>query len=321
MSKQAKTWLITAASLVALGLIMFAVAMTVHDWDFTQLNTAKYETNTHSLSDEFADISIKTETADIVFLPSDDGKSKIVCSEPENAKHSVMVQDSTLIINEVDQREWYEYIGITLGTPKITVYLPNVEYGMLLIREDTGDIEIPQNFRFADIDILTSTGDVKNEASARECIKIKTSTGDIRVQTISANTLDLSVSTGKVIAASITCTGDVKISVSTGNVKLTDITCKRVVSTGSTGKISLENVIAAEHISIERNTGDINFDGCDATEMIIKTSTGDVTGSLLSDKVFFTESNTGSVNVPQTVTGGKCTITTDTGDIYIQIQN
>ncbi|MBQ2766594.1 MAG: DUF4097 family beta strand repeat protein [Clostridia bacterium] len=321
MGKRTKIWLITATFLVALGLIIFASAMTVHDWDFTQLNTAKYETNTYSLSDEFADISIKTETADIVFLPADNGKCKVVCYEPQNAKHFVGVQDSSLIIQEVDEREWYEYIGITLGTPKITVYLPDDEYGMLFIREDTGDIEIPPNFRFADIDILTSTGDVKNEASASETIKIKTSTGDIRVQTISADTLDFSVSTGKVIAHSITCTGDVRITVSTGDTKLNDITCKRVLSTGSTGKISLANVIAEEQISIERNTGDINFEGCDAAEITIKTSTGDVSGSLLSEKIFIVETETGNVNVPRTVTGGKCEITTDTGNIYIKIQN
>ena len=59
------------------------------------------------------------------------------------------------------------------------------------------------------------------------------------------------------------------------------------------------------------NTGDVKFDACDASEISVKTDTGDVTGSLLTDKVFITNTDTGRVNVPQTATGGRCEIITD----------
>ena len=72
--------------------------------------------------------------------------------------------------------------------------------------------------------------------------------------------------------------------------------------------------------SIERSTGDVRFTDCDAAEICVKTDTGDVTGSLLSDKVFITNTDTGSVNVPETISGGKCEIITDTGDIKITIK-
>ena len=51
----------------------------------------------------------------------------------------------------------------------------------------------------------------------------------------------------------------------------------------------------------------------------MKTDTGDVTGSLLSDKIFLAESDVGSVDVPKTTTGGVCEIRTDTGKIAITI--
>ncbi len=47
---------------------------------------------------------------------------------------------------------------------------------------------------------------------------------------------------------------------------------------------------------------------------------GDVKGTLLSEKAFFAESDTGDIDVPKTNVGGRCEITTDTGDIQIQIQ-
>ena len=59
----------------------------------------------------------------------------------------------------------------------------------------------------------------------------------------------------------------------------------------------------------------------DAGELTVLTGTGDVTGSLLSAKVFITHSDTGMVDVPETTTGGKCKITTDTGDISMDVLN
>ena len=78
-------------------------------------------------------------------------------------------------------------------------------------------------------------------------------------------------------------------------------------------------VIAENKFSIERSTGNVKFDGSDAAEIFVKTDTGDVTGSLLTDKVFIAQTDTGDVDVPKTVTGGRCEIMSDTGNIKIKI--
>ena len=145
------------------------------------------------------------------------------------------------------------------------------------------------------------------------------STGDIYVESISANSLDITVSTGKVTVSNVTCDADMTIGVSTGNTYLTDIVCKNLISTGSTGDLSLKYVISTEKISIERSTGDVTLDRSDATEIFITTTTGKVEGSLLANKIFIANTNTGHVDVPSSVTGGKCEITTCTGDIKITI--
>ena len=82
----------------------------------------------------------------------------------------------------------------------------------------------------------------------------------------------------------------------------------------------MKNVVATGTISIKSDTGDVRFEGSDAIEISVKTDTGDVTGTLLSEKVFITETATGRVNVPKTTSGGKCEITTETGDINISIK-
>ena len=74
-------------------------------------------------------------------------------------------------------------------------------------------------------------------------------------------------------------------------------------------------------MNIKRDTGDVKLDKCDANNIIIETSTGDVTGTLLSNKKFIVETSTGYKKVPESITGGICTITTSTGDVVIDVVN
>lgn len=285
----------------------------------TACSLSDYETNIHKINEEFYNISIKTDTADIAFVPSNDGMCRVACYEEAKISHSVEVQNGTLTVNVVNNKKWYDYIGVNIDSPKITVYLPEVEYSSLVIEASTGDIEISKDFKFKSIDISLSTGDVKCYASATEAIKIAASTGDIFAESISAGSLDITVSTGKVTVSSVTCEGDITVGVSSGKAYLTDVTCKNLTSTGSTGDVSLRNVISKEKISVERSTGDVTLDRSDAADLFITTSTGDVEGSLLTDKVFITKTDTGCINVPNSITGGRCEITTETGDIKISI--
>ena len=285
----------------------------------TACSLSDYETNIHKINEEFDNVSIKTDTADIAFVPSNDGMCRVACYEDAKSIHSVEIQNGTLTVNVVNNKKWYDYIGVNIDSPKITVYLPEKAYSSLVIEESTGDIEISKDFGFKNIDISLSTGDIKCYASAAEAIKIAASTGDIYAEGISASSLDLTVSTGNVTVSSVTCEEDITIGVSTGKTYLTDVACKNLTSTGSTGDISLKNVISTEKISVERSTGDVTLDRSDAAELFITTSTGDVKGSLLTNKVFIIKTDTGRINVPNSITGGRCEITTDTGDIKISI--
>lgn len=320
MKKATRAWLIAAASLVLIGCILFAGAMSAIGWDFSKLSTVDYELNAHEIAEPFRDIALSTDTANIAFVPSEDGKCRVECYEEENARHSVAVEGDALAIQRIDARPWYDRIGLHFGSPRITIYLPAAEYGALSIRESTGSIEIPKAFAFASADISLTTGDVDFRASAAESIQIKASTGAIRVENVSAGSLELSTTTGAATVLGATCRGDITISVSTGRANLTDISCRSIISTGTTGSIALDRVIAESAISIERSTGNVRFSGCDAAELHIKTSTGDVTGSLLTDKVFAIDAGTGRVDVPNSTAGGKCEIATRTGDVKMEIE-
>lgn len=320
MSKGMKIWIGIGVFLVVLGLVIFTVVMMANHWDFSKLSSEELESNTYRVEETFRSISVNTATADLFLVPAQDGVCQVVCSEFQNQKHRVSVQDGTLMIRLEDMRNWYDYIGIFLERPRITVYLPKNVYEALTIKESTGNVEISGDFSFEKIEISSSTGYVQSFASASGEIDIHTATGGIRVENCAVGSLDLSAVTGEVVVTSVSCQGDMTIDISTGRTSLTDVTCENVTSTGSTGDIWLKNVIAANKFHIERSTGRVDFEGCDALEIFLRTSTGSVTGSFLSDKVFTAESSTGSISVPKSAVGGKCEIITSTGDIWVEIK-
>lgn len=320
MNKVKKVWIIAAISLLIVGALIFTGAMTALDFDFTKLSTEKYETNTYEISEDFSNISIDVTTADIVFASSDNKNCKVVCYEQKKLKHSIDVKNDTLIIDTIDNRKWYDYLGIAFENMKMTVYLPQNKYTSLLIDTDTGDAEIPKNFTFDNIDVTSATGDALCYASASNNITIDTDTGDIKVDTISAKNINLITATGNINMNTVTSEGLVNAESDTGKIKSTDMSCKSFSAECQTGNIILKNVIASEDFTLESSTGDVIFDRSDASAISVKSSTGDITGTLLSEKVFITKTSTGDISVPKTTTGGICEIKTDTGDIEIDIQ-
>lgn len=320
MKKSTKAWLILATCFIFVGLIMFASVMLNFNWDFSKLSTTKYELNSHKINNEFSNISIDTDTADIIFVKSNNEECRVECYEEEKINHLVSVSDDTLFIMINDIRDWYDYIGINFDSPKITVYLPESDYKTLSVSDSTGNINVFKELKFDNIDAVLSTGDINVFSSVSNGVKIKTSTGDINIDSISVGSLELTASTGKITVSAINCDGDINIKTSTGRNNLADIKCKNLYSKSDTGDISLSEVFASEKISITRSTGDVKFYSSDAAEVSVETDTGDVSGTFISEKTFITKTDTGRIEVPQGISGGKCTIKTNTGDIKLNVQ-
>ena len=308
---------VLAIVLVVLGILVCAISFTAMGFDFKALNTADYVTNEYEVGESFENISITGDTEEIVFAPAEDGKCRVVCYEDKKEPHNVRVESGTLTIDRKANRRWH--LGFFFGTPRITVYLSDTAYGILSIDADTGDVTVPEDFSFESIDIKLSTGDVSLSASARGLAAVRTSTGRIGLRDMSAGDINLSQDTGHASVNNVTCDGKFETKISTGKTDLTGVSCGDLYSAGSTGSMTLRKVIASGEFHLKRSTGDIRFDGCDAEAVYVKTDTGDIEGTLLSDKVFRTDTDTGKVDVPVSAEGGICELTTDTGNISISI--
>ena len=289
MSKKSKIWLIVAVCFMLIGGIIFTGVMSMLKWDFKALNTTECENNTYTVNEQFKNISINTLTADVLFIKSDDDTCKVECVERPKEKHTVKVKDQTLNINVEDSRKWYDHITFFgFAEPQIKVYLPQEQYGSLIINISTGDIDIPKEFTFDCIDIKDSTGDVSSKAKAVNYLNVKLSTGKVEIGCID-------VSSTPYIEPQ-----NVNISVTTGDVKL-----------WRTG--------AKENLAVKTTTGNVWFCIVKAPHVTVKTTTGDVEGNLYTAPRFITKTTTGDVKVPEAKTDDVFEITTGTGDIYFKV--
>ena len=314
-----KLLLVFAFLLIIGGGALFAVTLAVNGWDFTKIGAESYKTNTHEITEGFGSISYVGSTADVSFVPSADGTCRVVCTEHEKRLHSVKVEDGVLKITENSTEKWYDYIGVSFVSTKITVYLPAGEYGDLRIKLSTGDVAVPTDFSFGEVDVETSTGDVSFGAEKTKGRKIRVSTGEVTLNDTVANSVDVKTSTGEVKMKSIVSLGNITVNVSSGDCELSGIACKDLLIEGSTSDVDLEGAVASGKIAITTSTGEVELELSDASEIEIKTSTGEVEGTLLSPKIFVIDTSTGDVDVPESTSGGKCKITTGTGDINIKI--
>ena len=316
-----KKWIIAAVVMLVAGVLICGITFANFGLDLHKLSTVEYETNTYEVKEDFRNITFKADTEDITLIPSSDDTCKVVCLEEKDDPHQVSVQGDTLTIcRKEKQKIQFFNIGIITESPKIEVYLPNDKYQALSVDADTSDVNIPKNFSFESISVMLDTGDIKCQASVNANVTMKTETGNITISEISASEMKLTSDTGRMDIKNVELSGDLEIREDTGRVDMENVTCRNLTSNGDTGKIVMTNVIASGEFNIERSTGDVKFNGCDAETIYVRTDTGDVRGSLLSEKVFITDTDTGNIDVPKTITGGRCEITTDTGDIKISVE-
>ena len=288
MKKATKLWLIIGVCLIVVGVVIAMIALANMDFDFRNLSTQKMQTNIYTPEDEFDNILVDVNTADVSFVVAQDGKTKVVCYEEEKAKHTVGIANNGLVITEKNDRKWYDHIGIHTENATVTVYLPaELYYGEFNLYCTTGDISMAKEFAFAKAKVKTTTGDVEWNANTAGKLEIRCTTGDVTVQ---------------------------------------DVHCGYLEIEGTTTDVKLKDTVAVETLKIKVTTGDVNLDRVDATELHIKATTGDVTGTLVSDKVFDTKATTGMIITSRgevvydpTKPLEICKVETTTGDIHLEI--
>ena len=276
-----KKMIIIGAILAGAGMGICVMAMAIVGFDISKLSTGKTVTQHIEIDEDFNDIMIDVHTEDIIIKRSADGKNSVTIEASEGMEPTVDTDNGTLTVASPDRNISIWNTGFFMISPDVTISLADDDYGKLSAVLTTADMKITDDVTFESVDIEVTTGDIDISSNVAGAVDIRTTTGDIRM--------------------SDTVAGSMKIAVTTGDIRM-------------------ENSVIEGDLDIAAVTGDVNFAGIDAANISVTTNTGDVEGSILSDKIFVTETGVGDVKVPDTADGGKCTVTTNTGDIDLTIR-
>lgn len=312
MKKSKKIWMIVAVCCIVVGSVMMTASAAMVGFDFSKFNTrfiyqktysveVSYEEKTYTAENTFTQIEISTEWENVRFVLSEDGTCKVVCPVEDETDFTVEVEDNTLRIIK-NEDEWQEnVIGFQFFAPEdVTVYLPEKTYQALSVTTGSGNVFLPSDFTFTNVDMLSGSGNLDSQAQINRILNADSASGNVSVQTFAGETLELKATSGEIY--------------------LQDSTAKTIQISSVSGNLEISQTEASEEASFQSTSGDVNFVRFDAPKMEITTVSGNVRGSLLSGKQFSVNSLTGNVQVPPNTSQSQvCTVSSTSGDVELTV--
>ncbi|MBQ9778850.1 MAG: DUF4097 family beta strand repeat protein [Clostridia bacterium] len=323
-----KIWALALILLVS-GLALMLCVLAVSGFSFTAISTLSFTESSVDLTDaEITDIEIDTGFFDVVILPTEEGEGASVrhagCAE---YFHMIELTDGKLSIRVVDNRAWYQKIGIFNTTDelsKLELRLPKGIYRNLKITTASGDTTVNDTaFVFDTAAVFTASGDTQLFATVGKECQVNSASGDIEITNMTGGPIIATTASGDIVIADCT-PRDLYIESASG-----DITLARILLTESTtrlesasGEISLTDVLGGIGCSLEIKTasGDVSMLQSDAGHIVIDTTSGEVKMRLLSGKDFQVSSTSGDLDYPASdSTGGICRVETTSDDVEISV--
>jgi hypothetical protein len=182
MRKGKKIALLIAVLFIVLGAALGVGAILFGDLTLESLDAQELVTETIPITKDFQNISINDSFSDIYFLPSEDDTCKLVFTRLTDVTYTAEVEGDTLAITGEDGRKWYEMIqfgsGSVWGELEMVVYLPETQYRDLTITSGAGDLNIPSNFVFDFVLLVSASGDVTFRSGVEKMVTLQTASGE-----------------------------------------------------------------------------------------------------------------------------------------------
>lgn len=338
MKKGKKIALMVAGCMILVGLVMTAGGFATVRFDVSRLNTVSFETNTYEVAETFHHISIDGAGSDVRLYPWEEDTCKVVCTEEDDVTFAVEVKDDTLHIVRHNSGVRILHFGVSFEETGISVYLPGKTYESLVIHTTSGNVTAPEALQFSSADIRSTSGEIKMLASIGDSLGVQTTSGDIHIGNTAPDRLDVQSTSGDITIENGKANGEIQIRSTSGEVTLADVRGKAIAfdttsgditlsgvqgeaitAATTSGEITFTKVISEGSMRLKTTSGDVELRSSDGEDIAVRTTSGRVSGTLLSEKIFRIDTISGDVNAPYSASGGKCEVTTRSGDVDFQI--
>ncbi len=270
---------------------------------------------------EFDKISVDISSANVIIKRSTDDKSYAVCDSSDKLKYELNVEGGVLSLTEIDNRKWYDHIGIFFRSRDAVIYLAGDSYDALTIKVSSGNIYFDEDIVFTDAEMNTSSGNIRITGLFAESLEVKASSGNISLSKCSVNkSIQIDLSSGNVKLSEIIA-ASINAETSSGNIGIYDSTLTEIMQIKiSSGNIKIEDTYSTEKTAIESSSGNVVFERFDSKEIDIDVNSGNVKGTLLTGKTFDVRTESGTSDYPENSNeGGTCKIRTESGNVNITI--
>lgn len=340
MKTTKKKAIITAIILTAAGAAVSLSAFAMAGFDPENLNTVDIVTQSLEIKDKFQSIKINCPGYDVRFVPSENGDCGVVFTGSDKLTLNAAVRDGTLNVGLTDNSSWYDHIGVFMfGDTGLTVSIPQGEYEELIAETSSGGIDVSGAFVLDRADIRTSSGSVRirdiearsidilsrsggvscADIRAEDMLQANTSSGNIELNRIECKSAVAAAKSGCVTLSEIEAEDGIEVESYSGRISVSGLYAQSMDIQSKSGRVECTSALAKTGISVRTLSGSVIFDGCDAEEVSVETLSGSVSGTLLTEKIFFTETNSGNVDVPFFTEGGVCRVKTSSGNIKISV--
>lgn len=318
MKKGKKIALMVAGCMILVGLVMTAGGFAAARFDVSRLNTVSFETKTYEIGEAFHHISIDGAGSDVRLYPWEEDTCKVVCTEEDDVTFAVEVKDDTLHIVRHNSGVRILHFGVSFEETGISVYLPGKTYESLVIHTTSGNVTAPEALQFSSADIRSTSGEIKMLASIGGSLAVQTTSGDIHIGNTAPDRLDVQSTSGEVTLADVRGKA-IAFDTTSGDITLSGVQGEAITAATTSGEITFTKVISEGSMRLKTTSGDVELRSSDGEDIAVRTTSGRVSGTLLSEKIFRIDTISGDVNAPYSASGGKCEVTTRSGDVDFQI--
>ena len=312
--------MLAAAVMLCAGLIISAAAAAAMKFDLSLLNTSTVSCPAGSavprrsssdltllsrtVQEDFDSVSVTSDVCSVELLPSDNGTAFVEYPAADGIGHSVTVENGVLNITWQDNRSPAARIGIYFGDEdifRIRIYLPAAQLDALTVKTQSGDIDIGRGWSLGRVSLTSASGDMEVSGISCSDAELESASGDISLEASELSS-------------------HLRVRSTSGDIKLQSVVCENLEIDSTSGDAQLRGVLASGEMRIETSSGDISLERCDGAQLELTASSGEVSGSLLSGKIFSAASVSGDIELPASLpSGGVCRIETASGDISVAV--
>lgn len=303
---------------------LFVTGMALEGWDFTALNTARYQTRTKTFTG-IEDIDISYPFADIA-VKTDEAAEEIALSYPVRVDRDgndlgytqLTAEGGLLRLTAEEKPAWNFGFGIQVSSPQVVLTLPATAFGDISIGSDAGKIAV-EGVTCGNLLLSADLGDIEAKDVSCTQLTATASAGAVAVYGAACEGAQLTADLGEVRAediqcASLTCTSQL------GSAHIERLQCEKLSVDVETGDIELEEA-AVQSIELSVELGDIDLRQVDAQELDLAAEMGSIEGTLAGTEEDYTigvTANMGSSNIADRFGGTRTLVAaTEMGDITI----